>query len=85
MRVGIVCPYAWDTPGGVSAHVRDLAVALQRMGHSVSVLAPAEDDAVLPAYVVSAGRPRALRYNGSVARVSFGPVTARRVSRCSAP
>lgn len=76
-----MCPYAWDTPGGVSAHVRDLAVVLMRMGHDVSVLAPAEDDAGLPSFVVSAGRPRALRYNGSVARVSFGPQAARRVSR----
>lgn len=80
MRIGIVCPYAWDVPGGVSAHVRDLAVALQAKGHVVSVLAPAEDDEALPNFVASVGRPKALRYNGSVARVSFGPVTARRVA-----
>ena len=28
MRVGIVCPYSWDIPGGVQAHVRDLAEKL---------------------------------------------------------
>ena len=28
MRVGIVCPYTWDVPGGVQAHVRDLAECL---------------------------------------------------------
>ena len=28
MRVGIVCPYTWDVPGGVQAHVRDLAETL---------------------------------------------------------
>lgn len=81
MRVGIVCPYAWDTPGGVSAHVHDLANALLRMGHSVSVLAPAESDDGLPPFVVSTGRPRAVRYNGSVARLAFGPVSAYKVSR----
>lgn len=81
MRIGIVCPYAWDIPGGVSAHVNDLAVSLIKLGHEVSVLAPAESDENLPAFVVSAGQPRAVKYNGSVARLSFGPVTARKVSK----
>lgn len=81
MRVGIVCPYSWDIPGGVSAHVADLAVALMRMGHYVSVLAPAEFDELLPSYVVSTGKPRAVKYNGSVARLSFGPIAARKVSK----
>ncbi len=26
LTIGIVCPYGWDTPGGVQNHVRDLAV-----------------------------------------------------------
>ena len=43
MRVGIVCPYSFDVPGGVQNHVRDLAEALIRLGHEVSVLAPADD------------------------------------------
>ena len=81
MRVGLVCPYDWSTPGGVQVHVRDLAVALQRLGHEVSVLVPCEDDADLPDYVVSAGRPITLSYNGSKAKVAFGPVTTRRVRR----
>ena len=81
MRVGIVCPYAWDVPGGVSAHVNDLAQALIRMGHYVSVLAPAEFDELLPDFVVSTGKPRAVKYNGSTARLSFGPLVARKVSK----
>ena len=81
MRIGIVCPYSWDIPGGVSAHVSDLAEALIRMGHHVSVLAPAEFDELLPPYVVSTGKPRAVKYNGSVARLSFGPIAARKVSK----
>lgn len=51
------------------------------MGHEVSVLAPAESDEDLPAFVISTGAPRAVKYNGSVARLSFGPVTARKVSK----
>lgn len=81
MRVGIVCPYSWDIPGGVQAHVRDLAEALIAMGHRVSVLAPADDDTPLQPYVVGAGRAVPVRYNGSVARVQMGPVSAARVRR----
>ncbi|HYE60350.1 MAG TPA: glycosyltransferase, partial [Phycisphaerales bacterium] len=43
-RIGIVCPYSFDVPGGVQNHVRDLAEALLKLGHEVSVLAPADDD-----------------------------------------
>ena len=82
MRVGLVCPYAWEVPGGVQAHVRDLAEALLALGHEVSVLAPAEEDAAdLPAYVVPAGRAIPIPFNGSVARLAFGPVTKTRARR----
>lgn len=81
MRIGIVCPYAWDVPGGVQFHVRDLAEHLIRLGHEVSVLAPADDEAQLPAYLVSAGRTVPVPYNGSVARLNFGPLSAARVRR----
>jgi len=81
MRIGIVCPYSWDVPGGVQAHVRDLTEALLRIGHDVSVLAPADDETPLPAYVVPAGRAIPVRYNGSVARVNFGFLSAARVRR----
>ncbi|HEU4421567.1 MAG TPA: glycosyltransferase family 4 protein [Pilimelia sp.] len=81
MRIGIVCPYSLDVPGGVQNHVRDLAETLIGLGHEVSVLAPADEDAPLPAYVVSAGRAVPVRFNGSVARLAFGPISAARVRR----
>lgn len=81
MRIGIVCPYSWDVPGGVQYHVRDLAVHLIARGHEVSVLAPADDDTPLPHYVVGAGRAVPVRYNGSVARLNFGFLSAARVRR----
>ncbi|MDG4788316.1 glycosyltransferase family 4 protein [Micromonospora sp. WMMD1102] len=81
MRIGIVCPYSFDVPGGVQNHVVDLAEALIGLGHEVSVLAPADEDSPLPPYVVSAGRSVPLPYNGSVARISFGPVSTARVRR----
>lgn len=81
MRVGLVCPYDWSAPGGVKQHIRDLAYALIDDGHEVSVLAPSDEDAELEPFVVSAGRAVAVPYNGSVARVSLGVVTASRVRR----
>src|SRR6478735_3062115 len=81
MKVGIVCPYSWDHPGGVQAHVRDLAETLIGLGHEVSVIAPADDDDALPPYVVPAGRAVPVPYNGSVARLTFGLVSATRVRR----
>lgn len=81
MRIGIVCPYAWDVPGGVQAHVRDLAEALIASGHQVSVLAPADEDGPLPGYVVPAGGTVPVPYNGSVARLAFGFRSTTRVRR----
>ncbi|MEU2437761.1 glycosyltransferase family 4 protein [Streptomyces rubradiris] len=81
MRIGIVCPYSWDVPGGVQFHIRDLAEYFLRLGHHVSVLAPADDDTPLPPYVVSAGRAVPVPYNGSVARLNFGFLSAARVRR----
>src|SRR5688500_6523202 len=81
MRVGIVCPYSFDVPGGVQNHVMDLAEALLALGREVSVLAPADEDAPMPPYVVAAGRSVPCPYNGSVARISFGPVSTTRVRR----
>lgn len=81
MRIGIVCPYSLDVPGGVQAHVVDLARALRALGHEVDVLAPAEGDAALPEFVTPTGRAVAVPYNGSVARIAFGPVSFARVRR----
>ncbi len=81
MRVGLVCPYSLDVHGGVQNHVLGLADALRRSGHEVFVLAPGEGSRPLPAYVTTTGRALPVPYNGSVARVSFGPLVAARVRR----
>ena len=86
LRIGIVCPYSLDVPGGVQSHVLDLARALIALGHDVSVLAPADDErppdaAPLPGFVTPAGRAMSVPYNGSVARITFGPLSYARVRR----
>ncbi len=82
MRIGMVCPYSLDVPGGVQNHVKDLAEALIGLGHEVSVLAPSEEEGdALPPYVVPAGRAVPVPANGSVARLTFGPLSNARTRR----
>jgi len=64
MKIGIVCPYDWAIPGGVSIHIRDLALELMERGHEVNVLAPTSDESVLPSWVTSGGTPVSISYNG---------------------
>ena len=77
MKVLIVSPYSWSTPGGVGAHVGHLSRALRSRGHEVRIVAPAEGD-VEPG-VVSVGRSVPIPYNGSIARLAFGPRVALRI------
>jgi phosphatidylinositol alpha-mannosyltransferase len=79
LRIGLVCPYGWDTPGGVQNHVRDLAEFFIAEGHFVSVLAPVTDDSILPDYLVNAGKPTGIPFNGAVARLLFNPPAFARV------
>jgi len=65
----------------VQQHIRDLAETLIGLGHEVSVITPADDDQPLPGYVVPAGKAMPVPYNGSVARLAFGPLSANRVRR----
>lgn len=81
MRIGLVCPYSFDVPGGVQFHIRDVAEKLIDLGHQVEVLAPADDETEIPPYLTSTGGAVPVRYNGSVARLSFGPVVASRTGR----
>ena len=82
MRIGLVCPYQWDVPGGVQYHVRDLAETLRGMGHHVEILTPAErEESIADPWITFAGRTVPIPYNGSMASLQFGPVSAARVRR----
>ncbi|HEX7121121.1 MAG TPA: glycosyltransferase family 4 protein [Gemmatimonadaceae bacterium] len=78
MRIVQVSPYSWDVPGGVQAHVRQLAEQLRSHGHEVHILAPGKPPVLRPdARIV--GRAVPVRGNGSVARICFSPQSAREV------
>ena len=81
MKIGIACPYSWDVPGGVQFHIRDLAEELIGRGHEVSVIAPAVEGTELPDFVVPTGAAVPIPYNGSVARLAFGPRVNHQVRR----
>lgn len=85
-RIGLVCPYSFDAPGGVQNHVLGLAGWLSGQGHRVAVLGPgAPDDRALGAaglvrgQFTSTGGAVPVHWNGSVARISFNPLVASRV------
>jgi phosphatidylinositol alpha-mannosyltransferase len=85
LRIGMVCPYSFDVPGGVQNHVLGLARFMRQLGHRPSVLAPGELGSLAAARdiedFVSVGAAVPVPYNGSVARVNFGLLSAARVRR----
>jgi phosphatidylinositol alpha-mannosyltransferase len=71
MKVGLVSPYDYASPGGVTDHVRHLARTLNEMGHPASVFAPSsrKDDDTDGFHRI--GSPIPIRVNDSVARISL--------------
>ena len=80
MRVLLSCPYAWDAPGGVQVHVRELASRLADRGHDTIVLAPAVER-VADDLVRVVGRPVRIPYGGKVAPICFSRASWRRIRR----
>ncbi|WP_296215115.1 glycosyltransferase family 4 protein [uncultured Corynebacterium sp.] len=81
MRIGMVCPYSFDEPGGVQIHAIDLCSELRKRGHEVSLIGPGKSTEGLPDFVELGGSSIPIRYNGSVARLSFGPRTKKHLKR----
>ena len=82
IKIGMVCPYGWDNPGGVQTHVRELTEHLIAEGHQVSVFAPvSNEENIKDEWLVNAGKPISIPVNGSVARVLFGPIASSRVKQ----
>ncbi|MDO4908395.1 MAG: glycosyltransferase family 4 protein [Corynebacterium sp.] len=79
MRIGFICPYSFDEPGGVQAHIIDLAKVYIAQGHYVKVLGPCSAETEVPDFIVKGGASTAIKYNGSVARLSFGRHVNRKV------
>ena len=80
MRIALVSPYAWDAPGGVQVHVRQLGEYLRGAGHEVATLAPALGRVSDPVVTI-VGRALRIPYQGTVAPICFSPGSFARVGR----
>jgi phosphatidyl-myo-inositol alpha-mannosyltransferase len=78
VRLLLSCPYAWEAPGGVQVHVRELAERLESSGHEVLVIAPGSRRPPEP-WVRIVGRPVRVPYRGTVAPISFSLGSWRRI------
>jgi len=72
MKIALVSPYDFAYPGGVTSHISSLERYLTRMGHEVTVIAPASKavttfgDRFIPI-----GRPRPVPSSGSIIRITI--------------
>jgi phosphatidylinositol alpha-mannosyltransferase len=71
MKIAQLCPYDIDRPGGVQAHIRDTAVALENLGHSVTIVAPRA--AASPEVALTSGKgPVEILRIGTTRKIGLG-------------
>jgi phosphatidyl-myo-inositol alpha-mannosyltransferase len=82
VRVGLVSPYDFASPGGVNDHVRHLARQLRHLGHEARIFAPSSraDVDFDTARFYRIGTPIAIPVNDSVARITLSFHLADRVA-----
>jgi phosphatidyl-myo-inositol alpha-mannosyltransferase len=73
VRIGLVSPYDFASPGGVNDHVRHLARQLRHLGHEARIFAPSSraDVDFDTARFYRIGTPIAIPVNDSVARITL--------------
>ena len=80
MKIALVSPYDWLTPGGVNRHLGQLMGQFTDQGHDVRVLAPANEPVDDP-LVHIVGRPISVPASGSTARIALNPALGHSVKR----
>ena len=71
MKIALVSPYDFATPGGVVSHISCLEQQFTRMGHEVKIIAPASKAVyTLGDRFIRIGTPRPIPVSGSIARVT---------------
>ncbi|HZU14118.1 MAG TPA: glycosyltransferase family 4 protein [Chloroflexota bacterium] len=80
MKIGLVSPYDYPYPGGVTNHIRHLYREFRALGHDVRILAPSSDRNLERECedVYRVGGVRRVRANGSIARITLSFRLARR-------
>ncbi len=75
MKIGLVSPYDYASPGGVVVHISNLIRHFMIMGHKVKVLASCSKKGVsyFGEEVICIGKPFPIPSAGSIARVALSP------------
>ena len=80
MRIGIVCPYDFESFGGVQRVVADLVSRLRSSGHDAFAIGPGASEDI----GIDVGRSVSIPGNGSMAPIALGPTVRRRVRAATA-
>ena len=75
MKIGLVSPYDYSSPGGVVNHISHLAHYFCKWGHQVKIIAPClkETERYHDEHLKAVGRPLPIPYGGSIARIPLSP------------
>ena len=81
MKIGLVCPYDFAYPGGVTTHVESFGREFARLGHDVKIIAPSSQKPTPHSVpqLIPIGFPIPFPSNGSIARISVSLWLAPRI------
>ena len=72
MKIALVSPYDFASPGGVVSHISCLEQQFTRLGHEVKIIAPASKAIyTLGDRFIRIGTPRPIPVSGSIARITL--------------
>ncbi len=72
MKIALVSPYDFASPGGVVSHISCLEKQFTRLGHDVKIIAPASKAVYATGdRFIHIGTPRPIPVSGSVARITI--------------
>jgi len=80
VKIGLVSPYDFAYPGGVTNHISCLEHYFTQMGHEVKVIAPASK--AVPVFgdrFIPIGKPRPIPASGSIVRITISPWLSSRI------
>ncbi|MBR6332568.1 MAG: glycosyltransferase family 4 protein [Dehalococcoidales bacterium] len=80
MKIALVSPYDFSSPGGVVNHIRALASEYKKLGHDVCILSPThEKNYSGPDKFLPMGDVKAIPFGGTVVRISISLNLAPRI------
>ncbi len=81
MKIALVSPYDFSSPGGVVSHIRALASEYKKLGHDVCILSPtSEKNYSGPDKFLPMGDVKAIPFGGTVVRISISLNLAPRIT-----